>query len=348
MPYTNFNVARVRNPNDFKEDSFRTIKGGTHMFDKAGLVEVPEEIRVISGQLKEVENGEDRAPMELLFPIDSYPEESDVRTWLDDENIDMIDYFPAGEGEIDDEGKEDEEDTNEEDTNEEDRINNDDNIESVTIKKNKKENNNFKNKNMERRLFANEFRIVDDKKTKSKKIIGYASVFNADSQDLGGFIERINPNAFDKVIEDEQDVRALFNHNADLGVLGRTTSGTLRLSVDETGLKYEIDTPDTQLARDLMASMERGDISQSSFGFTISENGDSWDEDAEGRAIRTINQVEQLFDISPVVYPAYTDASVALRSFDNYKENKQKTTKTKKQTDLHERNLRELKLKLIK
>ena len=105
MPYTNFNVARVRNPNDFKEDSFRTIKGGTHMFDKAGLVEVPEEIRVISGQLKEVENGEDRTPMELLFPIDSYPEESDVRTWLDDENIDMIDYFPAGEGEIDDEGK---------------------------------------------------------------------------------------------------------------------------------------------------------------------------------------------------------------------------------------------------
>ena len=103
MPYVNFNVARVRNANDFKEDSFRTIKGGEHMFPKAGLVVVPEEIRVISGQLKEVENEEYRAPMELLFPIDKYPEESDVRVWLDDENIEMIDYYPAGEGKIDDE-----------------------------------------------------------------------------------------------------------------------------------------------------------------------------------------------------------------------------------------------------
>ena len=70
MPYTNFNVARGRNPNDFKEDSFRTIKGGTHMFDKAGLVEVPEEIRVISGQLKEVENGEKLEKSRTLFLID--------------------------------------------------------------------------------------------------------------------------------------------------------------------------------------------------------------------------------------------------------------------------------------
>ena len=106
MPYVNFNVARVRNANDFKEDSFRTIKGGEHMFPKAGLVVVPEEIRVISGQLKEVENEEYRAPMELLFPIDKYETESDVRTWLENENIEMIDYYPAGEGKMDDEEEE--------------------------------------------------------------------------------------------------------------------------------------------------------------------------------------------------------------------------------------------------
>ena len=103
MPYVNFNVARVRNNNDFKQDSFRTIKGGEHMFPKAGLVVVPEEIRVISGQLKEVDNEQYRAPMELLFPIDKYPAESDVRTWLENENIEMINYYPAGEGKIDDE-----------------------------------------------------------------------------------------------------------------------------------------------------------------------------------------------------------------------------------------------------
>ena len=106
MPYVNFNVARVRNANDFKEDSFRTIKGGEHMFPKAGLVVVPEEIRVISGQLKEVENEQYRAPMELLFPIDKYETESDVRTWLENENIEMIDYYPAGEGKMDDEEEE--------------------------------------------------------------------------------------------------------------------------------------------------------------------------------------------------------------------------------------------------
>jgi len=658
MPYVNFNVARVRNNNDFKQDSFRTIKGGEHMFPKAGLVVVPDEIRVISGQLKQVENEQYRAPMELLFPIDKYPAESDVRTWLEDENIEMINYYPAGEGKIDDEedraledidltptdamineakkglewrkefnrggtdigvgtaeviinksitldrvkrmysyfsrhevdkkaegfeyGEDgfpsngriawalwggdagfewsqrkteqikDEEERNiylvmgcscsgkstyirnnaksgdlifdfdkihqaltisekhqhndiikkyvfeirdaifnklkrdnnikawiinssplkdvrkklvnqlnakviyiqrdkddclkiaENERPEEyknyinnyfndfDGFDDDENIEIIQINKknittqektNKrdiigylitdgielplfetieeaeeeaeklggsgyhehkvddviyfmpfeshaeamnvlkenniseekkiKEYNNFKINNMERRIFANEFRVVDDKKKKNKKIIGYASVFyneekRSESENLGGFYERINPRAFDKVIEEKQDVRALFNHNADLGVLGRTTSGTLKLEVDEKGLKYEIDTPDTQLARDLVASMERGDISQSSFGFTISENGDSWDEDSDGRTIRTINQVEQLFDISPVVYPAYTDASVALRSFDNYKENKQKTENTKEKTDLHERNLRELKLKIIK
>src|ERR1039458_8688371 len=110
---------------------------------------------------------------------------------------------------------------------------------------------------------------VDD--TDKPSIRGYAAVFNSPSADMG-FIETIDPHAFDKTLND--DVRALWNHNAD-AVLGRTKSGTLRLSIDSKGLKYEIDPPDTQAARDLITSMKRGDIDSSSFGFVT--NDDKWD-----------------------------------------------------------------------
>ena len=146
------------------------------------------------------------------------------------------------------------------------------------------------------------------------KIAGYAAMFNVLSSDLGGFKERIAPGAFDKVLD--QDVRAVFNHDPSL-LLGRSSAGTLRMSVDGTGLAYEVDLPDTTLARDLSELMNRGDISQSSFRFSVLK--DSWVMGDDGGEIRTIEQVGTLVDVSPVTYPAYPDATVAKRSLDNHK-----------------------------
>jgi len=147
------------------------------------------------------------------------------------------------------------------------------------------------------------------------KIVGHAAVFNKISEKLGWFREIILPGAFDDVLEN--DVRALFNHDSNI-VLGRTKSKTLQLRVDENGLYYEIELPDTQAARDLMISIERGDISQSSFGFSIASNGDEWKQDEEKNDLRYIKKVKRLYDISPVTFPAYPDTDAAKRSHDEY------------------------------
>lgn len=140
------------------------------------------------------------------------------------------------------------------------------------------------------------------------KIAGHAAVFDQLSEDLGGFRERIAPGAFAATLASD-DIRALFNHDANL-ILGRNKAGTLRLKEDLTGLAIEIDPPDNQFARDLVVSMKRGDISQMSFGFyTIV---DAWAKVA-GEWVRTLLEVE-LFDVSPVTYPAYPQTDVAVRA----------------------------------
>lgn len=145
-------------------------------------------------------------------------------------------------------------------------------------------------------------------------IRGIAAVFDSLSENLGGFREQIKPGAFDKT--DMKDVRGLFNHDTNF-VLGRTISKTVRLKQTKRGLEYEIDLPDTQTIRDLVLEpIKRGDIDQSSFGFIVGPGNDSWDEDSEGRLVRTINAIDQLFDVSPVTFPAYAEASVAVRSRD--------------------------------
>lgn len=156
-------------------------------------------------------------------------------------------------------------------------------------------------------------------------IEGYAAVFH-DEADPGTeyklwddrdviAVERIARGAFGRAIKEEDDCRALFNHNPDLGVLGRVSSGTLRMQEDEKGLRYEADLPDTTLARDLACSVERGDINGSSFGFVV--RAESWrqDEAPDGRirAVRTIEDVE-LLDVSPVTYPAYSATTAGARS----------------------------------
>jgi len=159
----------------------------------------------------------------------------------------------------------------------------------------------------ELRSFAlNEFRV--DSENDKPKMYGHAAMFNSLSEDLGGFRESIAPGAFAKSLE-SADIRALFNHDSNI-VLGRNKAGTLRLSEDASGLAIEIDPPDTQAARDLMVSLQRGDINQMSFGFrTIT---DKW-EKRDGEWLRTLREVE-LFDVSPVTYPAYAATDIAVRS----------------------------------
>ncbi len=141
-----------------------------------------------------------------------------------------------------------------------------------------------------------------------KYFLGYASVFNR-TTDLGYFVESIAPGAFDAALSRQDDVRALFNHDPNL-ILGRTTSGTLKLSVDEKGLLSEIDIPDTTLGRDLRVHIERGDISQMSFGFYIEK------EEKRGmideKPWYEIQQV-RLFDVSPVTFPAYEQTSIEVK-----------------------------------
>jgi len=133
---------------------------------------------------------------------------------------------------------------------------------------------------------------------------GYASNFNVE-YDLGYFKETVARGAFDDVMQD--DVRFLLNHTG--APLARTTNGTLELSVDDQGLKYRAALADTQDGRDLYKLIKRGDITQSSFAFTI-EN-DTWSED---RSTRTITKVGKLLDTSAVTYPASPTASVYARN----------------------------------
>ena len=145
-----------------------------------------------------------------------------------------------------------------------------------------------------------------------EKIVGYAAVFNSFSQPIFGFRETIKPGAFKKTIR-ESDVRALINHDPNY-VLGRTSSRTLRLSEDEKGLRYIVTPPDTTFARDLVVSIKRGDITQSSFGFSVVK--DHWTGESPNMT-RELLEVK-LFDVSSVTYPAYLQTEVSVRSLLGY------------------------------
>jgi HK97 family phage prohead protease len=138
-------------------------------------------------------------------------------------------------------------------------------------------------------------------------------VFDSPSQDLGGFTEIIRPGAFKRTLAaNDSDPLALVHHMPHL-VLGRTSAGTLRLSEDARGLAFEVDLPETQAARDLLVSVERGDIRGASFAFTVPSGGDHW-EQRGGQVTRELRDVD-LYEITITPSPAYLDTSVARRSF---------------------------------
>jgi HK97 family phage prohead protease len=161
---------------------------------------------------------------------------------------------------------------------------------------------------IERRTFKAELRKSGD----GRKIRGTAVVFNRRSENLGGYVEQIEPAAFDGC--DMSDVRCLFNHD-DNHVLGRTTSRTLVLRRDGNGVNFDCDPPDTNCARDLITSMDRGDIDQCSFSFTVPPGGAVWSEDkAAGVTVRTVKKISRLYDVSVVTFPAYPQTSSEVRT----------------------------------
>jgi hypothetical protein len=174
--------------------------------------------------------------------------------------------------------------------------------------------------NKERRSVAMEISMDGMGEGETPMMRGHAAVFDSPSEMLAGcFREIIKPGAFAEALKGS-DVRALFNHNPDL-ILGRSSSGTLRVVEDATGLAIEIDPPDTTTGRDLQVSMKRGDIKEMSFAFTVAEDGDEWtrDPDNSGNWTRTISKFERIYDVSPVTYPAYPETDCAVRSLDSIK-----------------------------
>jgi HK97 family phage prohead protease len=142
-------------------------------------------------------------------------------------------------------------------------------------------------------------------------LAGYAAVFNSLSEDLGGFREIIRPGAFRDTIAAGADVRLLINHDG--MPLARTASGTLQLSEDSRGLRIsaKLDGTDPDVQR-LAPKIRRGDMSQMSFGFITKR--DLWRQEGDTQ-IRELHQVD-LYDVSPVTYPAYKATEIALRSRD--------------------------------
>lgn len=170
---------------------------------------------------------------------------------------------------------------------------------------------------IERRLYEKCYtRSVGD--TDSRRVEGYALVFNTLSRDFGGMVEEIDQHALDGVLADS-DVKCWMNHDSSRGALARCrgeniqqspVGNSLELEIDATGLRYAFDAPNTDLGNELLEGLRRGDISQSSFAFTVKE--DKWERLEDGMVKRTILKFDRIYDVSPVYDPAYMDTSVEI------------------------------------
>ena len=173
------------------------------------------------------------------------------------------------------------------------------------------------------------------------KIAGLAAVYydgtpETEFQLWEGAVERIMPGTFARALGGEDEVVALYNHDPNL-VLGATKSGTLRLSDSPEGLRYEIDTPDTQVGRDLVETLRRGDVNGSSFSFALLDV--HWIVE-DGVDVRVISGV-RLSDVGPVTFPAYEATESQLREArDSYEAWRKRPCERCEQLDAQVRDLR--------
>ena len=173
-----------------------------------------------------------------------------------------------------------------------------------------------KSKQIEVRCQTSELRTNAEGRT----IVGYAAKFERWSEPImGWFKEQIARDAFSEC--DVTDVIMCFNHNID-SILARTTSGTLTISTDDEGLRFEFEAPATTMGNDMLELVRRGDISKCSFKFTVEE--DEWRyADKENKLEydeRTIRKIGKLYDVSLVVYPAYSDTEAGVRHLEERKQ----------------------------
>ena len=192
----------------------------------------------------------------------------------------------------------------------------------------------------QRRFAPFQFRMTEVEDN-PMQIRGHGSVFNILSEDLGGFREMIHPGAFDRALA-SSDIRCLFNHDPNLP-LGRGSAGNLDVNTDGVGLTYDCRMIDTACARDVKKNIDAKIITQSSFAFSV-----DWEDETErkwkfertdsGDWILHHYDVEELFDVSPVTYPAYKAAGVrsaipalerAMAAFEARKEAKEDNEETK-------------------
>lgn len=152
-----------------------------------------------------------------------------------------------------------------------------------------------------------EKRAAPEVRAEGRRLIGYAAIFNTETR-IADFVETIRPGAFAASLAAGADILALVDHDRSR-VLARTKSGTLRLSEDARGLRFEIDVPDTTAGRDVVALAARGDLGGMSFGFSVADGGEAWTGDK--RELRAVT----LHEISVVnAWPAYPETSVQARS----------------------------------
>ena len=163
---------------------------------------------------------------------------------------------------------------------------------------------------MERRFVASEVRVADGEDG-LPHIRGYGAVFGEWSEPIFDFTEIIEPGAFTKTLK-KADVRSLWNHDPNY-ILGRNKAKTLKLVQDERGLAYDATPPDAQWARDLLVSIKRGDVTQSSFGFRVIKDEWTQPEKSGGKVTRRLIELE-LFDVGPVTFPAYPQTSAEARA----------------------------------
>jgi len=163
--------------------------------------------------------------------------------------------------------------------------------------------------------------VVETRANGREAIRGLAIPYNRLSVDLGGFRERILPGAFDKILSRQrgkQEIVSYFNHDSNW-LLGRESAGTLEITSDERGISYVVEPPDTQAGRDVLALVRSRNLRGSSFAFTVApRGGERFTTDENGRAIREVVEASGLYEMGPVVTPAYssTSVAVAMRSYE--------------------------------
>lgn len=175
--------------------------------------------------------------------------------------------------------------------------------------------------------------IIEDRGEGKKAVSGLGIVFNKRSINLGGFVEVIKPEAVEGI--DWNDVVSMTNHDPNF-VMGRSPK-TMTPKVTSEGVEYHIEPSEDTDYKNLVIRVEREDIKGSSFGFTVEKNGEDWAEDESGVMVRTITKFRKIYDLSPVVFPAYKDTDnhtkVAKRSMEEFKNKREEETKPKEKKE---------------